>query len=81
MVDERKLILAVEGTAAMGPLWDTMVADYLETIIRSFHSFYEIIVSLFFLHLLCLLFHFKFAVYVPCLLHVYGFCFFVKCQN
>ncbi|KAJ0094886.1 hypothetical protein Patl1_16486 [Pistacia atlantica] len=36
MADERKLIIAVEGTAAMGPFWDTIVADYLETIIRSF---------------------------------------------
>ncbi|CAN1314493.1 Mediator of RNA polymerase II transcription subunit 25 [Linum perenne] len=33
---EKQLILAVEGTAAMGPYWSTIVSDYLEKIIRNF---------------------------------------------
>lgn len=33
---EKQLIVAVEGTAAMGPYWHTIVADYLEKIIRYF---------------------------------------------
>ncbi|XP_010672164.2 mediator of RNA polymerase II transcription subunit 25 isoform X2 [Beta vulgaris subsp. vulgaris] len=33
---EKQLILVVEGTAAMGPYWSTIVSDYLEKIIRSF---------------------------------------------
>jgi hypothetical protein len=32
---EKQLIVAVEGTAAMGPFWQTVVSDYLEKIIRS----------------------------------------------
>ncbi|KAK2971547.1 hypothetical protein RJ640_017916 [Escallonia rubra] len=31
---DKKLIVAVEGTAAMGPYWHTVVHDYLEKIIR-----------------------------------------------
>ncbi|KAM3238582.1 mediator of RNA polymerase II transcription subunit 25 [Capsicum annuum] len=34
MVD--KLIVAVEGTAALGPYWKTILSDYLDKIIRSF---------------------------------------------
>ncbi|KAH0736526.1 hypothetical protein KY285_012233 [Solanum tuberosum] len=34
MVD--KLIVAVEGTAALGPYWKTIVSDYLDKIIRCF---------------------------------------------
>ncbi|KAL5553490.1 hypothetical protein UlMin_040891 [Ulmus minor] len=33
---EKQLIVAVEGTAAMGPYWPTVLSDYLEKIIRSF---------------------------------------------
>lgn len=33
---EKQLIVVVEGTAAMGPFWNTIVSDYLEKIIRSF---------------------------------------------
>ncbi|CAI0459034.1 unnamed protein product [Linum tenue] len=33
---EKQLIVAVEGTAAMGPYWVTIVSDYLEKIIRNF---------------------------------------------
>ncbi|KAK4766069.1 hypothetical protein SAY87_007711 [Trapa incisa] len=33
---EKQLIVAVEGTAAMGPYWKTVISDYLEKIIRSF---------------------------------------------
>ncbi|KAM0961403.1 hypothetical protein ACFX15_020236 [Malus domestica] len=33
---EKQLIVAVEGTAAMGPCWATVVSDYLDKIIRSF---------------------------------------------
>lgn len=35
---EKQLIVAVEGTAAMGPYWQTIVSDYLEKIIRSFSA-------------------------------------------
>ncbi|KAL4280789.1 hypothetical protein GQ457_03G012230 [Hibiscus cannabinus] len=35
---ERQLIVAVEGTAAMGPYWHTILSDYLEKIIRCFCS-------------------------------------------
>ncbi|XP_031249670.1 mediator of RNA polymerase II transcription subunit 25 isoform X2 [Pistacia vera] len=35
-MSEKQLIVAVEGTAAMGPFWHTIVSDYLEKIIRSF---------------------------------------------
>ncbi|KAJ8445284.1 hypothetical protein Cgig2_024490 [Carnegiea gigantea] len=31
---EKQLIIVVEGTAAMGPFWNTVVSDYLEKIIR-----------------------------------------------
>ncbi|KAK4341065.1 hypothetical protein RND71_039566 [Anisodus tanguticus] len=34
MVD--KLIVAVEGTAALGPYWKTIVSDYLDNLIRCF---------------------------------------------
>lgn len=33
---ERSLIVAVDGTAAMGPYWKTIVSDYLEKIVRAF---------------------------------------------
>ncbi|CAH9139934.1 unnamed protein product [Cuscuta epithymum] len=33
---EKQLIIAVEGTAAMGPYWNSIVTDYLEKIIRCF---------------------------------------------
>ncbi|PKI51887.1 hypothetical protein CRG98_027720 [Punica granatum] len=33
---DKQLIVAVEGTAAVGPYWQTIVSDYLEKIIRSF---------------------------------------------
>ncbi|KAG2576038.1 hypothetical protein PVAP13_6NG036855 [Panicum virgatum] len=33
---ERQLVVAVEGTAAMGPYWSTIVADYVEKIVRNF---------------------------------------------
>ncbi|KAK6134042.1 hypothetical protein DH2020_032221 [Rehmannia glutinosa] len=32
----KQLIVAVEGTAAIGPFWQTIVSDYLDKIIRSF---------------------------------------------
>ncbi|PIN17547.1 hypothetical protein CDL12_09792 [Handroanthus impetiginosus] len=32
----KQLIVAVEGTAAIGPFWQTIVSDYLEKIIRCF---------------------------------------------
>ncbi|KAF3431814.1 hypothetical protein FNV43_RR26550 [Rhamnella rubrinervis] len=32
---EKRLIVVVEGTAAMGPYWPTILSDYLEKIIRS----------------------------------------------
>ncbi|XP_051146160.1 mediator of RNA polymerase II transcription subunit 25-like isoform X2 [Andrographis paniculata] len=32
----KQLIVAVEGTAALGPYWKTIVSDYLDKIIRSF---------------------------------------------
>ncbi|MBA0738491.1 hypothetical protein Gogos_011837 [Gossypium gossypioides] len=32
---EKQLIVAVEGTAAMGPYWQIILSDYLEKIIRS----------------------------------------------
>ncbi|CAL5421529.1 unnamed protein product [Camellia sinensis] len=33
---QQQLIVVIEGTAALGPYWSTIVADYLENIIRSF---------------------------------------------
>ncbi|KAJ9140692.1 hypothetical protein P3X46_031308 [Hevea brasiliensis] len=33
---EKQLVVAVEGSAAMGPFWQTIFSDYLEKIIRSF---------------------------------------------
>ncbi|KAJ6891193.1 hypothetical protein NC651_024637 [Populus alba x Populus x berolinensis] len=33
---EKQLIVAVEGTAAMGPFWSIIVSDYLEKIIRCY---------------------------------------------
>ncbi|KAJ4710563.1 Mediator of RNA polymerase II transcription subunit 25 [Melia azedarach] len=35
---EKQLIVAIEGTAAVGPFWQTIVSDYLEKIIRCFCS-------------------------------------------
>ncbi|OAY82546.1 Mediator of RNA polymerase II transcription subunit 25 [Ananas comosus] len=35
---ERQLIVVVEGTAALGPYWSTILSDYLEKIIRSFSA-------------------------------------------
>jgi hypothetical protein len=31
---ERQLVVAVEGTAALGPYWSTIVGDYVEKIVR-----------------------------------------------
>ncbi|KAI6703054.1 hypothetical protein NL676_012190 [Syzygium grande] len=36
MSTERSLIVAVDGTAAMGPYWKAIVSDYLEKIVRAF---------------------------------------------
>ncbi|KAI3763881.1 hypothetical protein L2E82_13879 [Cichorium intybus] len=36
MADKKQLVLVVEGTAALGPYWRTIVTDYLEKVIRSF---------------------------------------------
>ncbi|KAJ8774518.1 hypothetical protein K2173_016964 [Erythroxylum novogranatense] len=33
---EKQLIVAIEGTAAMGPFWSAVLAEYLEKIIRAF---------------------------------------------
>ncbi|XP_066321202.1 mediator of RNA polymerase II transcription subunit 25-like isoform X1 [Miscanthus floridulus] len=33
---ERQLVIVVEGTAALGPYWSTIVTDYVEKITRSF---------------------------------------------
>nr|CAB3456765.1 unnamed protein product [Digitaria exilis] len=33
---ERQLVIAVEGTAALGPYWSTIIGDYVEKIVRSF---------------------------------------------
>ncbi|ONM21471.1 Mediator of RNA polymerase II transcription subunit 25 [Zea mays] len=33
---DRQLVVAVEGTAALGPYWSTIVAEYVEKIVRSF---------------------------------------------
>ena len=30
----KRLVIVVDGTAAMGPYWRTIVSDYLEKIIR-----------------------------------------------
>ncbi|KAK7839908.1 mediator of rna polymerase ii transcription subunit 25 [Quercus suber] len=30
----KRLVIVVDGTAAMGPYWSTIVSDYLEKIIR-----------------------------------------------
>lgn len=35
---EKQLILVVEGTAAMGPYWKTIVSDYIDKIVRYFVS-------------------------------------------
>lgn len=32
----KQLIVVAEGTAALGPYWQTIVSDYLEKIIRFF---------------------------------------------
>jgi hypothetical protein len=34
MATERQLVVAVEGTAALGPYWSTIVSDYVEKIVR-----------------------------------------------
>lgn len=31
---ERQLVIAVEGTAALAPFWSTILADYVEKIVR-----------------------------------------------
>ncbi|XP_024987974.1 mediator of RNA polymerase II transcription subunit 25 isoform X2 [Cynara cardunculus var. scolymus] len=36
MAEKKQLILVVEGTAALGPYWRTIISDYLEKVIRSF---------------------------------------------
>ncbi|XP_020588393.1 mediator of RNA polymerase II transcription subunit 25-like [Phalaenopsis equestris] len=33
---EKQLIVVVEGTAALGPYWQTLVSEYLEKILRCF---------------------------------------------
>lgn len=33
---EKQLIVAVEGSAAMGPFWQTILSEYLEKMIRYF---------------------------------------------
>ncbi|XP_038720220.1 mediator of RNA polymerase II transcription subunit 25-like isoform X2 [Tripterygium wilfordii] len=38
MAEFKKLIIAVEGTAAMGPFWRTILSDYIEKIVRSFYA-------------------------------------------
>ncbi|CAN0876444.1 Mediator of RNA polymerase II transcription subunit 25 [Linum grandiflorum] len=35
-MENKQLIVAVEGTSAMGPYWKTIVSDYLEKIVRNF---------------------------------------------
>lgn len=35
---EKQLIVAVEGTAALGPYWQTILSDYLDKIIRCFYG-------------------------------------------
>lgn len=35
MSTERSLVVAVDGTAAMGFYWKTIVSDYLDKIVRS----------------------------------------------
>jgi hypothetical protein len=34
MAAEKQLVVAVEGTAALGPYWSTIVSDYVEKIVR-----------------------------------------------
>lgn len=34
MAAERQLVVAVEGTAALGPFWSAIEADYVEKIVR-----------------------------------------------
>lgn len=36
MAAERQLVVVVEGTAALGPYWHTIAAEYVEKIVRSF---------------------------------------------
>ncbi|KAM3274752.1 hypothetical protein ACQJBY_043645 [Aegilops geniculata] len=38
MASERQLVVAVEGTAALGPYWPAIAAEYVEKIVRSFCS-------------------------------------------
>lgn len=41
---EKQLIVVVEGTAAMGPFWQTVVSDYIEKIVR-YSSFPSVLSS------------------------------------
>jgi hypothetical protein len=34
MAAERQLVVAVEGTAALGPYWSAILGDYVEKIVR-----------------------------------------------
>ncbi|KAF9677324.1 hypothetical protein SADUNF_Sadunf08G0096000 [Salix dunnii] len=38
---DKQLIVTVEGTAAMGPFWSTIVSDYLEKIIRCYCGYFS----------------------------------------
>ncbi|VAI31469.1 unnamed protein product [Triticum turgidum subsp. durum] len=38
MASERQLVVVVEGTAALGPYWPAIAAEYVEKIVRSFCS-------------------------------------------
>lgn len=35
---DRQLVVAVEGTAALGPYWSTIVSEYVEKIVRYVHD-------------------------------------------
>lgn len=47
---EKQLIVAVEGTAAMGPFWNAMLTEYLDKIIRL--SVYLTVSTFLFIYLL-----------------------------
>ncbi|OAE32534.1 hypothetical protein AXG93_3242s1570 [Marchantia polymorpha subsp. ruderalis] len=36
---QRQLVVAVEGTAALGPTWSVLLTEYVEKIVRTFHAF------------------------------------------
>ncbi|KAG6550746.1 hypothetical protein Mapa_007650 [Marchantia paleacea] len=36
---QRQLVVAVEGTAALGPSWSVLLTEYVEKIVRTFHAF------------------------------------------